>query len=217
MQNTKKLTKLSLFAAIILMLAYTPFIGYIPLGFTRATIIHIPVILGSILLGPAEGAILGTLFGLTSLFNNTFNPTVTSFVFSPFYSVGGISGNFLSLVICLVPRILVGVFPYYVFKWMKKICRLDAVALGCAGIIGSLTNTLLVMNMIYLFFGSSFASVNHIAENALYFFILSIICINGLPEAIVACIITMAVGLALMRSKYYRPDELKLDEPKLKP
>ncbi len=36
-------------------------------------------------------------------------PGITSFVFSPFITVGGISGNFFSLVIALVPRILLGV------------------------------------------------------------------------------------------------------------
>ena len=101
--RTRDLVQLALFAALIIIMAFTPFIGYIPLGFTRATIIHIPVILGSLLLGPKKGAILGALFGLTSLINNTINPTITSFVFTPFYS----GGNLLSLVICFVPRILV--------------------------------------------------------------------------------------------------------------
>ncbi len=83
-RTTKELVQLSLFVAIIVLMAVVPFLGYIPLGFTRATIIHIPVIIGSIILGPKYGAFLGFIFGLTSLVNNTFNPTVTSFVFTPF-------------------------------------------------------------------------------------------------------------------------------------
>ena len=82
------LVQAALFSALIILLAFTPFLGYIPLGFTRATIIHIPVIIGSILLGPKQGAVLGLVFGLTSLVNNTVNPTATSFVFSPFYELG---------------------------------------------------------------------------------------------------------------------------------
>ncbi|MEG2834325.1 MAG: ECF transporter S component, partial [Ruthenibacterium sp.] len=61
------LAQLALFSAIVIVLAFTPFLGYIPLGITKATIIHIPVIIGSILLGPKKGAILGALFGATSL------------------------------------------------------------------------------------------------------------------------------------------------------
>ncbi len=197
--KTNDLVKLSFFVAIIILLAATPFLGYIPLGFTRATIIHIPVIIGSIMLGPFYGAFLGFVFGLTSLINNTFNPTVTSFVFTPFYSLGTYSGNFWSLVICFVPRILVGVVPHYVYKGMKKIKNNDVLALGFAGVAGSLTNTLLVMNFIYLFFGKSYAEAKNVAVSTLYGVILSVIAINGLPEAIVAGILTVAICKALLR------------------
>ena len=77
------------------------FLGYIPLGFTRATIIHIPVILASLLLGPKKGAALGFLFGLTSFINNTMNPTITSFVFTPFYNLGEFEGGFGSVIIII--------------------------------------------------------------------------------------------------------------------
>ena len=73
---------LALFAAIILLLAFTP-IGYIQLPIIKATIVHVPVIPGAIVLGPKKGAILGVLFGLTSFISNTFMPTALSFAFSP--------------------------------------------------------------------------------------------------------------------------------------
>lgn len=91
--QVRGLVQAALFAALIILMAMVPFLGYIPLGFTRATIIHIPVILGALVLGPKKGAFLGLIFGLTSLINNTMNPTVTSFVFSPFYSLGEIQGD----------------------------------------------------------------------------------------------------------------------------
>ncbi|MBC3888287.1 ECF transporter S component [Acetobacterium paludosum] len=197
--KTNDLVKVSFFVAIIVLLAATPFLGYIPLGFTRATIIHIPVIIGSILLGPFYGAFLGFVFGLTSLINNTFNPTVTSFVFTPFYSIGTSSGNFWSLVICFVPRILVGVVPYYLYKGMKKIKNNDVLALSVAGVGGSLTNTLLVMNGIYLFFGQSYAQAKNVGFSTLYGVILTVIGINGVPEAIVAGILTTAICKVLLK------------------
>ena len=70
-------------AAIIVIMAFVPFLGYIPLGFMNAATLHIPVIIGAILLGPKYGAFLGLTFGLTSLWKNTFMPNPTSFVFSP--------------------------------------------------------------------------------------------------------------------------------------
>lgn len=201
-KKTLATAQLTIFSAIILLLAFTPFVGYIPLGFTRATIVHIPVIIGSIVLGSKKGAFLGTLFGFTSLIMATFQPTVTSFAFSPFYSVEGINGNFFSLIICFVPRILVGIIPFYVFSFLNERLnskkRGQSISLSIAGIAGSLTNTLLVMNLIYFFFKDSFALVNRVEVSALYSLILSLIGINGIPEAIVAAILTTLITTPLL-------------------
>lgn len=201
-KRTHDMVDVSLFSAIVVILAFTPFIGYIPLGVTKATTVHIPVILASILLGPKKGAAVGFVFGLTSLLNNTFiAPTLTSFVFSPFYSLGYTQGNLFSLIICFVPRILTGVVPYFFYNILKKIFfkSSDIIPLGVAGVFGSLTNTLLVMSFIYIFFGNAYAGANNITEEALIAFIGGIIGINGIPEAIVASIITIGIGKVLIR------------------
>lgn len=202
--RTLGMVQTALFAALIIILAFTPFLGYIPLGFTRATIIHIPVIIGSLILGPKKGACLGFVFGLTSLINNTINPTVTSFVFSPFYSLGEVEGGIGSVIICFVPRILVGVVPFFVYKALHKLAKKNEagnlLALGIAGMSGALTNTLLVMNMIFLFFKDAYANANGVATDAVYSFILSIIGINGVPEAIVAAILVALVVKALQKA-----------------
>ena len=52
----KGMTQMAFFAAVIVLMAFVPFLGYIPLGFTRATIIHVPVIIGSLMLGPKKGS-----------------------------------------------------------------------------------------------------------------------------------------------------------------
>lgn len=203
--QTLGMVQVALFAALIIILAFTPFLGYIPLGFTRATIIHIPVIIGCLLLGPKKGALLGLIFGLTSFANNTMNPTVTSFVFTPFYTLGEMHGGFGSVIICFVPRILVGIVPYYVYHGLYKITKKNTsgqiISLGAAGLIGSLTNTLLVMNLIFLFFKDSYAVANNVASDAVYAFILTIIGINGLPEAIVASILVALIGRILLKSR----------------
>lgn len=199
--KTKGMTQVALFIALIFLMAFTPFLGYIPLGFTRATIIHIPVIIGALLLGPKKGAVLGFAFGLTSFINNTMNPTVTSFVFTPFYSLGEYSGGIGSLIICFVPRILVGIVPFYVYRFIKKFSKKESTSvpgLALAGVAGALTNTLLVMNLIFLFFRDAYASANGVASNAVYGFILSIIGMNGVPEAIVAGVLTVLIGKVLL-------------------
>ena len=75
-QSTKTITmvQLALLTAIMVVMAMIPFLGYIPITPTiRATTIHIPVIIGAILMGPKAGAFLGFVFGLTSLVTNTIN------------------------------------------------------------------------------------------------------------------------------------------------
>ena len=205
MRNTKtaELVLTALFAAIIIIMAFVPFLGYINLVVIKATLIHVPVIIGSIMLGPKKGGFLGFVFGCTSLINNTFNPSLLSFAFSPFYSIGDIGGNFFSLVICFVPRILVGIVPFFVYKGIKKLLKkskaADWVALPVAGALGALTNTLLVMNLIYICFSQEFASAKGIAIDAVYGVILSIIAANGIPEAIVAAVLATAICKALFK------------------
>lgn len=124
MRNNKtfQLVLTSLFAAIIIIMAFTP-LGYIPLVVINATIIHIPVILGSLFCGPKNGAVLGFIFGITSFIKNTIMPTsLSAFVFSPVLagSMIGPSGILKSLFICFVPRVLVGVVPFFVYVAVKK-------------------------------------------------------------------------------------------------
>ena len=206
--KTVGMVQVALFAALIIIMSVTPMLGYIPLGFTRATIIHVPVILGSILLGPKKGALLGGIFGLTSFINNTINPTVTSFVFTPFYTLGEFEGGIGSVIICFVPRILVGVLPYFVYRGLRKVMKQgkasQVISLGAAGVAGSLTNTILVMGLILVCFKDAYATANNIASGAVYGFVLSIVGINGVPEAIVAAIIVAFVGRILVSGRFMK-------------
>lgn len=203
--KTTELVQAALFSAIIFIMAYVPYLGYIPLGFMNATIIHIPVILGAIFLGPKYGAFFGFLFGLTSLLKNTFSPNLTSFVFSPFYTAGGVHGGIKSIIICFVPRILIGIAAYFVFRLLYKALKGKkggrTIALAVSGIAGSLVNTLLVMYGIFFLFGESYSGAKEIAADALHGVILTVIGTQGVPEAIVAGILVSAVGQVLLKIK----------------
>lgn len=197
---------LSLFMAIIFILAVTP-LGFIPLGYIRATIIHIPVIMGAILLGPYLGIWLGFFFGLISLFINTFNPTVTSFVFTPFYSIGDYSGNFNSLIICFLPRILIGLTAGLTFIILNKFVR-NKLKYFIIGALGSLVNTILVLYGIYLFFGHEYAMIKGIEYSELVSVLAIIILTNGVIEAIISCIIC-GFGCPILIKLYRKNDDIK--------
>lgn len=202
-KKTFSMVLTALFMAIVIIMAFVPNLGYINLVVIKATLIHVPVIIGSIVLGPKMGAVLGATFGLTSIINNTINPSLLSFAFSPFYQVGEVGGNFFSVIICFVPRILVGIVPYFVYKGlmliMKNFKGKKVVALPVAAIIGAFTNTALVMGMIFVFFKDEFASAKSIAVEAVYDAIIAIVAANGVPEAIVAAVLGTAISMVLLR------------------
>ena len=191
-KNTKFTTLMGVLLAIEIIMGFTP-LGFVPLGFTKATTIHIPVVIGAIFLGPLAGTILGGAFGILSIIINTVSPALTSFVFSPFITIGGAQGNIWSLVIALVPRMLIGIVAYYSYKWVSKIDKTKVIAYATAGVVGSLTNTVLVMSGIYIFFGQQYAAAKEVTFEALFGVIMGIIGINGIPEAIVAAIIVALV------------------------
>ena len=200
--------------AVIILMTMVPILGYIPLGVINATIVHIPVILGSVVLGKKKGAFLGFVFGLTSFYNNTFRAsTLSAFVFSPViaYNQIGISGVWKSTFICFVPRILVGIVPALVFPSLMKTFKkasekpewnisktfYRSVSLGFAGFAGSITNTLLVMGGIYVLYRDAYAAATGVAAEALINVIVGIVCFNGIIESALAAFITVAVGSAL--------------------
>lgn len=194
MKRTKSLTYLALFMAIEAVLVMVPFLGFIPIGPLRATTLHIPVIIAAIVLGTREGCLVGLIFGLFSLFNNTINPTVTSFAFSPF-----ISGNILSAVIAIVPRVLIGFVSGEVYRLMKN--RFPTAGMFVSSFLGALTNTALVLGGIYLLFGQAYAKAlgRSFASLAPYF--ISVMSTQSLLEAVVGAIIAVAVSKALLKVK----------------
>lgn len=195
----------ALLTAIIFLLTFVPNIGYIPVNpVINVTIIHVPVIIGSIVLGSKKGAFLGFAFGLSSFIKNTFFSTsAMSFVFNPLFhlSTGYYLGALYSAIICFVPRILVGVFPYYVYNALKK--RITGVgALLTAGVAGSMTNTILVMSLIGILFKNEYTTMlGEKAANGVFAFIGATICTNGLAEAAVAAILSATVAKALLVMK----------------
>ncbi len=190
-KKIKRLVLLSMFIGIEIVLMSTP-LGYIPIGAIKATTLHIPVIIISILLGPKEGAILGFMFGFSSILINTFNPSLFSFCFSPFYSLGEISGNLSSVLIAIIPRMMIGILAGLIYKLLSK--KLNIItASSIAGFVSTLSHTALVMSMIYFFFGKEYALAANFAYETFINVILTTILTNGVIEALLAIFVTISI------------------------
>jgi len=202
--STKRLTQLSLLIAIELIVGLIPFLGYIPLNpVLNITIMHIPVIIAAVVLGPKAGGIVGFVFGLTSFINATWlrpNP-IESPIFSPFFKGGEFEGGIGSLIICFVPRILVGVVAGYLFILLIKVIKNRSISLVIAGVVGSMTNTILVLGGIYIFFGKPYAAAYNMEFSALPAAIMGVVATNGVAEALAAGVVTLAIATPLLKLK----------------
>ncbi len=196
--NVRLLTQMALLTALMLVMAFTP-LGYIPLPFMNATTMHIPVIIGACLLGPKMGGVLGGLFGITSVVRATISPNLTSFVFTPFYSFSPeFHGSWTSLIVAIVPRILIGVCAGLVFMGLKKLIHNETISLAVSGFVGSMVNTIGVMGLIYLLFGEQYAAAGGTDPSLLLGVIMGVVGLNGVPEAIIAAVLTAAVSKAVL-------------------
>lgn len=196
--DTRWMVGVALMAAIVILLANTP-LGMIPLPVTKATTVHVPVILGSVMLGPMAGAILGGVFGICSVISNTITPSLTSFAFSPFMSTTGIVGAVKALWISVGCRILIGVVAGWLWIMLKKLKVSNSVALPIVGFVGSMSNTIFVMSSIYILLAEQYAQAKNVGVSAVMGLVMGTVAVNGIPEAFVALILVTAIGLALLK------------------
>ena len=97
--DTVYMVEMALLIAVILIMAFTP-IGYIRTLGLEITLIVVPVAVGAVTLGPAAGAALGAVFGITSF--------IQCFGMSPFgAALLGINPIY-TLIVCVLPRTLMG-------------------------------------------------------------------------------------------------------------
>lgn len=196
--DTSWMVSVALMAAIVVVLANTP-LGMIQLPIVKATTVHIPVIIGAILLGPTAGAVLGFVFGMCSLISNTMAPTLLSFAFSPFMSTTGILGAIKAIWISVGCRVLIGVVAGWLWILLKKIKLNQIASLAMTGFVGSMVNTVTVMGSIYLLFAKQYAEAKEVAVTAVWGLVMGTVTASGIPEAIAAAVLVAIVTKVLLR------------------
>lgn len=170
--RTRKLVITGVMGAITVLLGVTHW-GFIPwFGGISLTIMHVPVIIAAVLEGPVVGAGVGLIFGIFSMIQAAIAPSSPADVW------------FTNPILAVLPRLFIGPVAYLVWNAFKKIPVLGLIA---AGIAGSLTNTILVLGVIGLM-------------GLIPWVVLGgIVVANGLLEAGVSALITLAVVAAWRR------------------
>ena len=189
--STKQLVEMALLTAVIILLAFTP-LGYIrTLGF-EITLIVVPVTVGAVTLGPAAGAVLGVVFGVTS-FIQCFGMSSLG------TALLGINPVF-TCIVCIVPRFLMGWLTGCVYQGLKKTKSMKKAAVVLANLIGPVFNTVFFMGtLVLLFYRTEYIqgiAQSHGASNALTF-VFALVGINGVIEAAACFVVGSAISKAL--------------------
>ena len=147
--NTRKklynMVLLALFAGLIFLMGQTP-LGLIPLGFCNVTLLVIPVAVGTIHMGWKNGLILGATFAATSLLSALTKPSAL---------VATLMGAspLLMAVMTILPRLCIPLVIWGVYKLLSRLPKMkSALASAIASACGSLTNTVLYLGLMLLFY-----------------------------------------------------------------
>ena len=184
MKDTKNFTRLALMIALLVVLGLTP-LGFIDVPPVSITTMHIPVIVGSIVLGYKYGSVLGLSFGTFSLLRAILKPSPTAYMFSM-----ALSGKPLeSFILCVVPRILLGILPGLLYIAFKKLHVPERVSVGITAAISTVVHTFSVLFCMMIFFGAT-----NIAK-----IFAAIVGVNGVLEVIAATVISVAICNPLIK------------------
>lgn len=194
MNNRKKLfrmTAAALFVALVFLFGMTP-LGLIPLGFINITVLCVPVIIGTVTLGKRSGLLLGFCFGTASALSMMgMSLTPPSALASALFAVS----PFCALIMCFAPRLLVPLSTHAVYTFLLKRKKNAVLALSVGAAAGSLTNTIVYLGLMLLFYALS--GLNAASVLAL---IAGAGLIAGGCEAAAAALITVPVVKALSKT-----------------
>lgn len=193
----RELTLLGLLTAVLLVMSFTP-LGYLNLGPLAITLNMIPVAIGAIALGPAGGAVLGGVFGITSFLQclgigGTSAMGVATFEISPF----------LTFIHRFFPRLITGVATGYIFRLMKTVLN-RTIAGFVAGFSAAFLNTALFMSTLVLFFGRTDYLQSLINGKSIIVFIITFVGINAVFEMLVSTIVSGMLAKALEKARLIR-------------
>lgn len=183
-KDIPRLAFLAVFSAIIILQSSVPILGYIPIPPLNPTIIQVTVCVAACILGPKNGALVGLIWGLTSWGRSFSSPNLVNLYV------------FTNPIVSVLPRILVGLFAGYTYLLFRKI-RPGSFAYVITALVGSLTNTILVLGTIYFFFGEIYAELTGISFDFIGTALITIIGTNGIGEAFFSALILPILMKAL--------------------
>lgn len=198
MKNRKNLNRfvlLALFIAVELVFRLLG-LGRVPVGPLNMSFLTVPIAVGAMLLGPLEGMVLGTVFGLCSLWDAVSG-------------AGGMTAMFFSIsavhtvILCVGTRALMGLLTGLIFKALYRVDRTKTASYFAGAFCAPFLNTLLFMGYIVLaFYQTEYVqglAVDKGAANP-FMFIILLVGVQGLVETIVCTLTAGAVSKGVAKA-----------------
>lgn len=179
---------LGILTAIILLQSFIPFLGYIPIPPLNPTIIHITVIVAALSLGIKDGMIIGGVWGVIRLIRAFAAPQTP---LDPLI--------FTNPLISVLPRIMVGLVAGAVFIWFRSNQKNQTFGMVLSAVLASLTNTILVLTFIYLFYRDDYAAAINVDSSNLMYVLGGVVLTNGVAEAIAAGVLAPIIAKPLLK------------------
>jgi uncharacterized membrane protein len=213
-EQIKEMTILAMFIAIIAVMGFIPQVGFIQLFGVSATLIHIPVLIGGVLLGRKGGIILGLSFGIVSFIRATFS--------------GGFDFLFIFPWVSILPRFIFGLIIYDVYHLFKRLLKNQLLSISISFLVLSLIHSLMVLPMMVSTFpiilgnanftnivGTDISTIEATNSFALVMgLIWAVLISNSIFEALLAAIVGGIITDRLL--KYFNGGEnISIDQKKL--
>ena len=199
MNHTKKLdvrtlTQLAILVAIELVMKLIG-LGSVPVGPLYMSFLTVPIAVGAIVLGPVAGAILGGVFGFVSFMDAIKGASIMT---SSLLAVSPVH----TFILCFGMRVLMGVCVGFIYSGMARVCQKRVVNCFVTSLAAPLLNTLFFMGYIVLaFYQTDYVQSLVFAKGASnpLMFVVLLVGVQGVVEAIVCSVTGTAIGTALLR------------------
>ena len=193
MRSTKtiKMAQMAILIAIVLIMAFTP-LGYLKTPGLEISLIPIVVSIGAMVIGPGAGAVLGTVFGLTSFYQ--------CFGMSAFGAMLLSINPVFTFLVCVPTRILEGLLAGYIFKALMKVDKTKTVSYFVGGFFTAFLNTVLFVGILTVLFWNTdyLQSLNTAGANAFMFFV-AFVGINSVVEWLTTTVVGGVVSKAVAK------------------
>ncbi|TVP94744.1 MAG: ECF transporter S component [Acholeplasmatales bacterium] len=192
--RVKQMTLIAMFVAIIAVMTIVPQLGFITIGpIVGITLIHIPVLIGGVVGGRRVMIALAFTFGIASFIMAFFRPE-------------GLNVFFQNPLVSVLPRILFGVAAWYLYVFFKKLMEDDVLIFGATFVGATLTHTLIVLLMLYLFAAQSQVFTDFFGDANVLNFIWLILGSNGVLEMLLAAVVGAPIAYRLRSTEYFQED-----------